>query len=266
MIIDHRAFNLGRPVIAFMPPRTSIDGKAFTLGRPNVTLKGNYNSDIPDLSQYTNVRLGRLRHSEAILEPQRAGQQSGFPATKFQHDYQRNVETTEAAIRALASSTLNLEAIVQGLLETQQAVAQAQAQVAANTAQTQAQTSLQRVRDSYADPNPLTAENVGGSATVSIAAHERKYLDPIASVSVAAGSIASLAAGTLYFIYYDDPELAGGAVTFLASQVEEEATASLTNPYRHKIGSILTPNTPGGGSEGTPTTPPWQTREQEAPL
>lgn len=260
MIVEGRAFTLGRPDAALIPARIGVAAVGFSLGRPAVGLKANYNSDIPDLTQYTNIRLGRLRHSESILEPHRgADKVTGFPATKFQHDYQRNVETTEAAIRALATSQINLQAIVDGLLATQQAVAEVAAQTAAVAAESSSQRALQRVRDSYSDPNPLTSENVGGTANITIAAHLRKYLDPIESVSIAAGSIVGLAPGTAYFVYYDDPDLTGGVVGFAATQSEEEATASLSQPYRHKIGSIATPNTTGGGSEGSPTRPPWQT-------
>jgi hypothetical protein len=84
--------------------------------------------------------------------------------------------------------------------------------------------------------NPLTATDAGASATITVAAFTMRTsgLD----ISISSGSIGSLSYNTLYFLYYDDPNLNGGAVTFVATTTKETALAS---PGRFFVGSILTP-------------------------
>lgn len=237
--------------MGFVPARMLVKVKRFLLAPQVANLTANYGTNT-DLGQYENVRLGRLERNAPIVDGRN-------PHSKFQHDYQRNVETTEAAIRALTKGQINLTNIVQGLLEAQRAISEVRSEAAASTAAVQAQNTYNRVRDSYADENVLSASNDGGICTVQIAAHNRNYLDPQESVSVNGGTISGLGAATTYFIGYEDPDLDGGAVTFIATQNEEEVTASQSRPFIHKIGVITTPTTAGGGSIGNETRPPWQT-------
>lgn len=237
--------------MGFFPARMLIKVKRFLLTAQEANLTANYGTDA-DLGQYENVRLGRLERTAPIVDGRN-------PHPKFQHDYQRNVETTEAAIRALTKGQINLTNIVQGLLEAQRAISEVRSEAAASTAAVQAQNTYNRVRDSYADENVLSASNEAGICTILIAAHNRNYLDPQESVPVNGGSVAALGAATTYFVGYEDPDLDGGAVTFIATQNEEDVTASQSRPFMHKIGVITTPTNAGGGSVGNETQPPWKT-------
>lgn len=239
----------------FVPARLISRAKRFAFAAQRVSMSGNYTSDA-ELGQYANIRLGRLERNSPVVD------RNGNPASKFQHDYQRNVETTEAAIRALTKEQLNLASIVQGLLEAQQAISEVRAETAASAQAVEAQSAAQRVRDSYPDPNILTAENLGGVCIIKVAAHQRHYLDPIEDVAVEGDTIGGLGASTVYYVGYLDPDLAGGVVNYIATQVEEEVTASQSNPFMHKVGSIQTPANTGGGSTGDPAIPPWKTQRE----
>jgi hypothetical protein len=57
-------------------------------------------------------------------------------------------------------------------------------------------------------------------------------------ISISSGSITGLSYGTGYFIYYDDPTLAGGSVTFQATTTKGTA---LQGAGRFFVGSITTP-------------------------
>jgi hypothetical protein len=57
-------------------------------------------------------------------------------------------------------------------------------------------------------------------------------------VAVSGGTLTARAYSTDYFIYYDDPTRAGGAVTYQSTT--SEATAAQIGD-RHTVGEILTP-------------------------
>jgi hypothetical protein len=94
--------------------------------------------------------------------------------------------------------------------------------------------------------NPLTATDAGANATVSIAAFTMRCTGHT-DVSVSSGSITALSYGTLYYIYYDDATLAGGAVTFAATTTKETA---INGSGRFFVGSILTPVASGASTVG----------------
>lgn len=98
--------------------------------------------------------------------------------------------------------------------------------------------------------NCLTASDAGSSATITIASFTMRFSD--ADVSVNSGSISGLSYSTLYYVYYTDPDFAGGSVTFASTTTKETALSS----NRLFIGSILTPasgaaNTIGNNDGGT---------------
>lgn len=94
--------------------------------------------------------------------------------------------------------------------------------------------------------NPLTATDAGSNDTVSIAAFTMRCTGH-ADVSVSGGSITALSYSTLYYIYYDDATLAGGAVTFNATTTKETA---INGSGRFFVGSILTPAASGAATVG----------------
>lgn len=93
--------------------------------------------------------------------------------------------------------------------------------------------------------NPLTAADVGATATISIAAGTG-YIGSI-TYTWNSGSITGLAFSTKYYVYADDPNLAGGTLTFSASTAPEDASK---NNGRVSFGSITTPADGGGGTGG----------------
>lgn len=100
-------------------------------------------------------------------------------------------------------------------------------------------TTLARVKlgSSYTSGASISAADVGSDVTVTISAHTRIYADGT-SVSVGGGTVTGLPFSTLYYIYYDDKALAGGAVTYAATT--SSATAAQING-RHLVGSVTTP-------------------------
>lgn len=94
---------------------------------------------------------------------------------------------------------------------------------------------------------PLSAADVGATATITVAAHNVQFGSVVGLVSYNTGSITGLAFSTLYYVYADDPNYAGGAVTYLATTNANTATA---NDGRYYLGKVTTPADGGGGSSG----------------
>lgn len=243
-----KSLSVGLPAFSFVPGRLGISAKSIAVGRPSFSLVSNYVVG----STVTRKRLNRLSMLDQITDIK-----SGKATVKFQRDYQANVEQTEASINALFSSVTTLQQIVDRLVAAEQSAGEAVIKADAVTLTVAAQTTLQRVRDSSTDAGIVTAENIAGSVTITIAANTRYYLAPLSPVPVNGGTIASVPAATTVFIYYDDPNLTGGAVTYYYTEDPAQSVATDAYPYRHSLGSIATPVSAGGGSVGEPTTPPW---------
>lgn len=94
----------------------------------------------------------------------------------------------------------------------------------------------------------------GTAAIASIGAHTRIYSDM--TVAVDAGTVSGLELETYYVIFYDDPDRAGGAVTYQASTDPDDALLTADHPGRHYVGAVTTPaegetgGTTGGGATG----------------
>ncbi len=106
--------------------------------------------------------------------------------------------------------------------------------------------------------SPLTATDAGAAATINIAAHDRVYSD--GTVSLSSGSITGLDFGTFYWVYYDDADRSGGAVTYVAldPSVDDAADAfnSPTHPSRHSVGYVTTPADGAADTGGSGSGPP----------
>lgn len=99
----------------------------------------------------------------------------------------------------------------------------------------------------------VAAEADGASAKATVTAHTRAYLDT--TIAVDAGEVTGLAYGVLNFLYYDDPDDEGGAVTYLATTTQADALTSADNPGRHFVGSVTAPATSGDPpTTGNPST------------
>lgn len=102
--------------------------------------------------------------------------------------------------------------------------------------------------------NPLSAIDAGTDATIEIDVHDRVYADK--TVEVDADTITGLAFSTLYAVYYDDGDRAGGAVTYQATTAGADAYNSPTYPDRHFVGYVTTPADGGGPASGGGSGPP----------
>ncbi len=90
--------------------------------------------------------------------------------------------------------------------------------------------------------------------TITVDDHVRRYTDK--DVAVAGAVLSGLSANTWYYIYYDDPERTGGAVTWHATTDYFTAFASAANPARHNGGYIKTDVAGGTGTSGGGSLPP----------
>lgn len=115
--------------------------------------------------------------------------------------------------------------------------------------------------NSYTDPTTILSAittNSGADASVTVLNHNRIYADDAkTTVAVVGKTFANMAINTVYYLYYDDPTRAGGAVDIKISTNNLDAAQT---GVRHSLGSIMTPaaddtdpvdgggvNPPGGG-------------------
>jgi hypothetical protein len=136
--------------------------------------------------------------------------------------------------------------------------AAATADAAAASAQDTADdiTAANALATSYVTGATITATDAGADVTITISAHTRHYPQPDGStvdVAVSGGSLTGRAYSTTYYIYYDDPSRAGGAVTYQSTT--SEATAAQIGD-RHTVGGVTTPAALGAPKTGGYTRPP----------
>ncbi len=174
--------------------------------------------------------------------------------TQFQIWWQQVVE-------AIEGQETNQDALLTQILAAQAAAAAAQAtatsaQTTANTANTTAAAAKKndKISASWTSPGSvLSATDAGSNATISIAAHTRNYGDGT-TVSVNSGSLTGKSYSTTYYIYYDDPNTAGGAVTYVATTSPTTAAPNKASG-RHAVGAVTTPAAAGAPTSGG-TVPP----------
>lgn len=154
----------------------------------------------------------------------------GNPVDKVEEAAQVGATATTAAATAnTAAATANAAA--------------AAAQTAADNAQSAADgtSSFQSLLNSGVDQDcTLTGQDAGANGDVVISNSTRFYADGT-SVAVTGAALTSLAYDTYYFIYYDDPSRAGGAVIYHATTNDGDAQPSSMNPNRHYMGKVKTP-------------------------
>ncbi len=186
-----------------------------------------------------------------------------IPPERLQIYWQQLVEATESALNNIQSAFDALADAVAAIAAAQAAADAANAAAAAaDTAATNAQTAADDVTEesalanSYVSGATLTGTDAGTDATVTISAHTRHYPQPgggTTDVAVSGGSVTALAYDTIYYIYYDDPARAGGAVTYAATT--STATAAQTGS-RHVVGAVRTPVAAAPPTGGASTDPP----------
>lgn len=135
------------------------------------------------------------------------------------------VATIAAATANAAAATANAAAA------TAQAAADAAAAAAGGSS------TLQSLQVSGVDPNTsIVTHDAGASITILINPHIRYYGDGT-NASVNAGTVGSLSYNTVYYIWYDDPTRAGGAVTYHADTSTADVFPTDMHPDRHYVGS-----------------------------
>lgn len=132
--------------------------------------------------------------------------------------------------------------------------AAATANAAADTALTVADTVTvdSAISNSSATGLLVDANDAGASATITISAHTRVYGDGT-SVAVNAGSVTGLAYSTSYWVIYNDPTRAGGAVVYTAS-TSVQGNGIPTG--QHFVGAVTTPAAAAPPTTGNPVRPP----------
>lgn len=167
-------------------------------------------------------------------------------------------DETLADIQALQADQATIIADIQAL-QTEQAAVIADIQ-ALQADQAAVIASLQKaIRDhaisvSYTAPGEvLSAADAGSDVTITIVPHTRVYGD-ISNVAVDGGTITSVNYSAARYVYYDDPERDGGAVTYFATDNANVALPSKAEG-RHFVGRITTPGAGGGATSGGTAAP-----------
>ena len=95
--------------------------------------------------------------------------------------------------------------------------------------------------------NPLTATDAGANATIPVANFTMRVAGQDISITGNSTDLTVRAFDTVYYVFYDDPLLAGGAVTFDTSTIREDA---LNSAGRFFVGTIRTPLDGGRDTKG----------------
>jgi len=199
------------------------------------------------------LKLDRLNIVNAIVDAQ------GRPTPALQLLLQNAFKSIEGAINALADTVAAIQAAQDAADAANQAAKNAQtaadnAQGAANDAQNAADqaSGTQKLASSGVIDLVMEAIDAGADATINISAHTRIYGDGT-SVAVDGGTLTGLAYSTAYYVFYDDPGFAGGAVTYQTSTNPADAVQTGST---HSLGAVRTPAAAGAPSHGVPVTPP----------
>jgi hypothetical protein len=94
--------------------------------------------------------------------------------------------------------------------------------------------------------NPLAGQDVGSTAKITVGSHSVQMSGNLISYSF--GTIDGLDFNTLYYVYCDDYDYIGGAVTYVATEAIQELTADVARRY---IGKVTTPSN-GSGDTAPP--------------
>lgn len=90
---------------------------------------------------------------------------------------------------------------------------------------------------SLQDSNPVTATSGASTATINVASHN--VVADFGSISYNSGALVGLTLDTAYYVYAQDPDLTGGAVSYLASTTR---TNTVNTTGRYFVGSVTTPS------------------------
>lgn len=192
------------------------------------------------------LRLPRLQRETALVEDTKR------PTLVFMRWWDSVAAQVEIAINGIQDA-LTAAGIAQTAAENAQTAADAAA-AAASAAQASATSGneVASLTNSGVTGLTLTATDAGSDATVSISAHTRVYGDGT-TVSVNSGTLTGLSYSETYYIYYDDPTRAGGAVTYLSSTSEADGIQAGDT---HLVGLVTTPAALDPDTDGIRVRPP----------
>lgn len=202
------------------------------------------------------LTLERLPTGTQIINPK-----TGMATIYFKRWLDQRDEELERAFRqqneiiaAVADFVGFVETVQNAADNAQNAADAANAAAEAVRGAAEATAAANKLANSYTDdpPDPITATDVGGSITVAIADHTRRYVDGT-SVAVMGDTITGLAYDTAYVFFYSDPTFAGGDVTYQFSLNDRDAAQ--VNGL-HSVGAVMTPSTLGDPIEGKGPRPP----------
>lgn len=113
----------------------------------------------------------------------------------------------------------------------------------------------QALVNSYTDPTGVLTSTTGtADSVITVQNHKRVYADANkTAVDVVGTTITGLSPDKFYYLFYDDPTFAGGAVTIKYSLNNLDAAQT---GGRHSLGSIATPKIGGEPEVGGGPTPP----------
>ena len=107
-------------------------------------------------------------------------------------------------------------------------------------------------RLSAQDAVPLTSTGSASTAEIQVASHTVRY--GFGTVSYGSGSITGLTPATVYYVYADDPDYAGGAVAYTATT---EPQTVVSDNGRYFVGSLETAiSSPTGNISDASSTDP----------
>ena len=174
----------------------------------------------------------------------------GFTQEQFQIWWQQIAEAIEEQIGAQQTAIDALAAAV---------AAQASADAAASDAADAQNTADTAKRDdaisaSWTSPGAvLSASDAGSNATITIAAHTRKYGDGT-QLNVSGDTITNRNYSTTYYVYYNDANRSDTTPNY-QSTTNPNTAAPNAGAGRHFVGKIVTPASGGGATSGG-TVPP----------
>lgn len=202
-------------------------------------------------------KLPRIPGTIALVDPS-----TGRVTTEFQRWWQTTMEAIEgqesnqqALLDALITAQASADAAAAAAAAADAAAATAATAAAAAQTSADSVTSDTNISNSYVIGVAIAGHDAGASATVNISAHSRLYGDGT-TVAVNSGSVTTLAYSTSYYIYYDDPSRAGGAVTYHVTTSIGSAAQSGVNPNRHYVGAVVTPAALAADTAGVGAAPP----------
>lgn len=190
--------------------------------------------------------ITRLNAGVPIVDKQ------GRPLPAFTTPLQATLEQLESAVADVSELVLNLITLNNLITAAEDAIEDANTAIETANAATEALSTADSLAKSGTRGLTMTATDAGTDVTITISAHTRVYGNGD-EVAVNGGSLTGVPYSETRYVYYDDPDREGGAVTYQSST--DEAEAVQVND-RHSLGVIETPAPAAPAKEGFYTRPP----------